>query len=347
MLYRFLRPLLFQLSPELAHRLSFAALDACTPLLPYLIPQPSLSPCRLMGIDFPRRIGLAAGLDKNAQHIHGLAHLGFGFLEVGTVTPRSQPGNPAPRLFRLPEVEGLINRLGFNNEGVDELVARIQQKRPAIPLGINLGKNADTPQEHAIADYEYGFKQAYLTADYLAINISSPNTVGLRDWQQPDFLNRLLASLKQTQLALEKQHGCYKPMAVKIAPDVPDDDIPPLVNCLLDQGVDGVIATNTTLRRDHITFAKNSREIGGLSGAPLAERALEVLQQLKGELGNRLPIIAVGGIMSANDAVMRLKHGADLLQIYTGLIYRGPQLIHDIAHSIAQFPFNDDVARAA
>ncbi len=335
MIYPYLRALLFQLDPERAHHLTFNTLKRFTPLLPYVLPPPPLSPCRVMGIDFPRKIGLAAGLDKNGEYLELLAHLGFGFLEIGTVTPRPQPGNPPPRLFRLPEVEGLINRLGFNNAGVDELVARVNSSRIAIPIGINLGKNADTPQENAIDDYLYGLNKAYSSAHYLAINISSPNTVGLRDWQHPDFLNRLLESLKHAQLAQQKIHGRYTPLVVKIAPDLLDDEIALLAKCLVNQGIDGVIATNTTLQREPIRFAKHHDEMGGLSGAPLAERAVAVLELLASELGGQLPIISVGGIMSADDARIRLQKGASLVQIYTGLIYRGPQLIREIAKALA------------
>ncbi len=334
MLYTLLRPLLFTLNPEFAHRFTFSALDHARQLgllKNVVIP---CQPRRVMGLDFPNPVGLAAGLDKNAEYLDALAALGFGFIEVGTVTPRPQPGNPAPRLFRIPEANGIINRLGFNNYGVDKLIENIQHSNYQGILGINIGKNFDTPLEKAADDYRIGLQKVYRHASYVTVNISSPNTHNLRQLQATDALNDLLSQLKTEQAKLAQMHGKYVPMAVKIAPDLDDGQIQSIAALLITHQIDGVIATNTTLSRAGIEHLPIAQENGGLSGAPLTQRATAVIQQLQGLLQDTIPIIGVGGIMSADNAHDKFKAGARLIQLYTGLIYRGPDLIKEVAQAV-------------
>jgi len=337
MIYPFFRPLLFALDPETAHDMAFASLDVAAKLgvVQALTARPPPSSVIAMGLDFPNRVGLAAGLDKNAAHLRGLATLGFGFLEVGTVTPRAQPGNPKPRMFRLPKSEALINRLGFNNDGVDALVANVAQSRYAGVLGINIGKNFDTPNERAIDDYVTCLRAVYPHAHYVTINVSSPNTQGLRDLQAEGALDTLLERLKHEQDALAASHGRYVPLAVKIAPDLTDDALRGIARVLVARAIDGVIATNTTLARDAVTGEPHAQEAGGLSGAPLRERATAVVRTLADALDGALPIIGVGGVMSGEDAREKLAAGASLVQLYTGLIYRGPALVAECIDAIA------------
>lgn len=335
MFYGPLRTLLFQLDPETAHdwtlrllRLMPAPLGrvftACVPA----------APCRVMGIDFPNPVGLAAGLDKNGECINNLAALGFGFVEIGTVTPRPQPGNPKPRMFRLPAAQALINRMGFNNKGVDYLVEQVRRSGFNGVLGINIGKNADTPVECATDDYLIGLRKVYPWASYVAVNISSPNTPGLRDLQYGAALDRLLEALKTEQRRLADEQGHYVPLALKIAPDIADADLPTVAQALLRYEMDGVIATNTTFSRAGVEQWPHADQAGGLSGAPLRKRATAVVEQLRTILGDTVPIIAVGGIMSGADAAARIAAGARLVQIYTGFIYRGPDLIREAVKAL-------------
>jgi len=331
--YEWLRNLLFRLEPERAHSLTLKLLPwvARTPLLSRLGGCVPDRPCQVMGIRFPNPVGLAAGLDKDGRCIDGLAALGFGFLEIGTVTPRAQAGNPQPRMFRLPAAQALINRMGFNNNGVERLAEHVRHARYSGILGINIGKNKDTPMESADADYLTCLRAVYAAASYVAVNVSSPNTPGLRDLQHGESLNRLLASLKSEQNRLAEAHGRYVPLAVKIAPDLGDSEIRSLAKAFVDHGMDGVIATNTTNDRASVSSLAHGNEAGGLSGAPLRARALSVLECLCDALDGELPVIAVGGIMSGEDARARFDAGASLVQVYTGLIFRGPGLIREIA----------------
>ena len=330
--YSLVRALLFRLPPEAAHDFALHGLRMAARggLLRQHKSLPS-APCRVMGIDFPNPVGLAAGLDKNADYIEGLAALGFGFIEVGTVTPRPQPGNPKPRLFRLPSAQALINRLGFNNQGVDYLLDRVQRSASNYQgvLGINIGKNFDTPLENAADDYLFCLRKVYPHARYVTVNISSPNTPGLRDLQFGEPLERLLAMLKQVQQQLAGQHGRYVPLAVKVAPDLADEDVAQVAAALLRHRIDAVIATNTTFSRRGVETLPHADESGGLSGAPLFERSTEVVRLFRRALGGELPIIAVGGILSGADALAKLEAGASLVQLYTGLIYRGPALVRE------------------
>jgi len=294
------------------------------------------APRTVMGIAFPNPVGLAAGLDKNGDYIDALAALGFGFIEVGTVTPRPQPGNPKPRLFRLPRAQAIINRMGFNNQGVDYLLANVRRARYRGVLGINIGKNFDTPVERAVDDYVIGLRKVYAYASYVAVNISSPNTPNLRHLQEHDALLALLRTLKAEQQQLAQQHGKYVPLAVKIAPDLSAAAVADIAAILRNQGIDAVIATNTTLARDVVAHLPQGNEAGGLSGAPLTGRATEVVHQLHAVLQGDVPIIAVGGIMTAADAVAKARAGASLVQLYSGFIYRGPALITEVAQALAE-----------
>ena len=293
-----------------------------------------------MGLTFPNPVGLAAGLDKNGSCIDGLASLGFGFLELGTVTPRPQPGNPKPRMFRLPDAEGLINRMGFNNDGVDVLVknvkaSRFYREKKGI-LGLNIGKNAVTPIEKPVDDYLICLEKVYPVADYIAINISSPNTKNLRQLQGESELDNLLTQLKAAQDRLSHQYSRYVPLALKIAPDIDDNQIRNIADALIRHKIDGVIATNTTITRDAVKHLKHGQETGGLSGAPVRDLSTHVIRQLKTELGDTVPIIGVGGILTGEDAKNKIEAGASLVQILTGMIYSGPGLVRECAQALRQ-----------
>ncbi len=336
-LYPLLRPLLFRLDPETAHRLTLAVLDLLANLGPLNPLQPRFPPLEteVMGLRFPNPIGLAAGLDKNGDHIPGLAALGFGFIEVGTVTPRPQPGNPPPRLFRIPEAEALINRMGFNNLGIDHLVTNLEKLGPRrFILGVNLGKNKDTPQHLAVEDYLAGLERVCLLADYVTINLSSPNTPGLRNLQHGHALETLLSRLNERRTQLAEKHGKRLPIAVKIAPDLTPEQLAEQAECLLRHSMDAVIATNTTIDHSAVESMPHGSESGGLSGRPLRDKSTQVVRRLHHLLGHRLPIIACGGILEARDAMEKFNSGASLIQIYTGLIYRGPGLIESIMTSL-------------
>ena len=331
-LYPLLRPALFALDAETAHVATLKLLNIAeqTGLIKLVAAPDTYKPVTVMGLEFKNPVGLAAGLDKNGDYIEGLAGLGFGFVEIGTVTPRPQPGNPKPRLFRLPEHQAIINRMGFNNKGVDHLIAQVKNCRYHGILGINIGKNFDTPIENATEDYLIGLRKSYAFASYVTINISSPNTKNLRQLQQGDEIKNLLFALKQEQLTLEKQHGKYVPLVVKIAPDLNDEEIAHIAGLLLEFAIDGVIATNTTIEREMIKNHPLANEAGGLSGAPVKEKSTYVVKRLAEVLNGKLPIIAAGGILTAADAQEKLVAGASLVQIYSGFIYKGSQLIADI-----------------
>jgi dihydroorotate dehydrogenase len=338
MLYTLLRPLLFKLDPESAHTITFSAIQQAQKL--GLLKNTAI-PCQsriVMGLSFPNPVGLAAGLDKNGDYLDALTALGFGFIEIGTVTPRPQPGNPKPRLFRIPEANAIINRLGFNNHGVDRLIDNVKNSGYRGILGINIGKNFDTPMEHAVDDYRIGLQKVYRHASYVTVNISSPNTKNLRQLQTADALDRLLGELKSEQTKLAQTHGKYVPMAVKIAPDLETAEIESIAALLMKHRIDGVIATNTTISRTGIAHLPVAQESGGLSGAPLTQRATAVIQQLQGLLQGAIPIIGVGGILSAADAQAKIDAGASLIQLYSGLIYRGPDLIKEVTQAICNKP---------
>lgn len=324
--YALVRPLLFTLDPEQAHELTLAALSRYGKCVAPP-PPPEAAPVTVMGLRFPNRVGLAAGLDKNGIAVDGLAHLGFGAIEVGTVTPRPQPGNPKPRLFRLPEAQALINRMGFNNDGVEALVAHLRHRRFRGILGINLGKNATTPIEAAFDDYRMGMQAVWEIADYVTINISSPNTQQLRSLQERDALAALLDGLKEETVGLGAKSGKHTPLVVKIAPDLDDDAIAAIAETLVTFEIDGVIATNTTIARDGVAHLPHGNETGGLSGRPLFARSTALVRALADALQGKIPIIAAGGILCGDDARAKLAAGATLVQIYTGVIYRGPKLI--------------------
>lgn len=330
-LYRLARPLLFQLDPERAHDLTLGSLQRFR----YLVPQQGVSaPVQVMGLTFNNPVGLAAGMDKNGDYLEGLGRLGFGFIELGTVTPHPQSGNPRPRLFRLPEAQALINRMGFNNRGIAHLLPRVIRRRYSGIVGINIGKQATTPLTKAVGDYLSGLEQAYPVADYVTINISSPNTQGLRELQQQQALAGLLQALKEAQTRLSDEHGRYVPLVVKVAPDLDDTAIDQIASVLLGQKMDGVIATNTTASRVAVARLPHATETGGLSGAPLNEQATAVVARLRQRLDGQLPIIAAGGVMSAADAVAKYQAGAQLVQLYTGLVYHGPALVREVAAAL-------------
>jgi dihydroorotate dehydrogenase len=338
MMYECLRPLLFRLDPELAHEISLSALAAVSRLgalspLKQCLPD---SPVKVMGLDFPNPVGLAAGLDKNGQCVDGLGDLGFGFIEVGTVTPLAQSGNPKPRLFRLVEQEALINRLGFNNLGVGRLLENVAHRRFRGPLGINIGKNLTTPLENALDDYLTGLRKVYACADYIALNLSSPNTPGLRGLQSGDPLRRLLAGVTGERARLRDESGRQVPLAVKLAPDLDDEQLPFILDVLVHFGIDAVIATNTTLGRQGVEASRYAGEAGGLSGRPLFERSTQLVTQISDYVRGALPIIACGGIFSAEDAMAKFQAGANLVQIYTGFIYRGPALVAEVVSRYAR-----------
>ena len=340
--YGLARLALFNLDPEVAHGVTMAALERAqgTPLqLAYCAARVD-DPMDLAGLHFPNRVGLAAGLDKNARCIDGLGAMGFGFVEVGTVTPKAQPGNPKPRMFRLPKANALINRLGFNNDGLDAFVTNVQrsalrrQKNPALLLGLNIGKNAATPIENATDDYLICLNGVYPHADYVTVNISSPNTKNLRALQSDEALDGLLAAIAERRALLAQEHGKRIPIFVKVAPDLDEGQVGVIADKLVRHGMDGVVATNTTLERDAVKGLPHAEEAGGLSGSPVFEASNRVIGQLRAALGATFPIIGVGGVMSAADAVAKIKAGADVVQIYTGLIYHGPQLVRDAALAI-------------
>ena len=324
--YHLARPLLFRLDPEKAHDLTLAALAR----FPTIMPKgQGGQPVELLGLTFPNRLGLAAGLDKNGVAIRAFDRAGLGFIEIGTVTPRPQPGNDRPRLYRLPEHQAIINRMGFNNDGIDALTARVAATpRPRAILGINLGKNKNTPNEQALSDYLTGIQKAWIHADYLAINISSPNTAGLRDLQHGAALRDLLRGIKSEQQRLAAASQKHVPIVVKIAPDLDDDALNELLDTIAVCGIDGIIATNTTLNKSAVAAHPHGGEQGGLSGAPLTAKSTAILSKIRARLPE-IPLIAAGGVMNAADMQAKLDAGADLVQIYTGLIYHGPQLIRD------------------
>jgi dihydroorotate dehydrogenase len=302
------------------------------------IAQPRVDdPVTVAGLRFPNRLGLAAGLDKNGRCIDGLGAMGFGFVEVGTVTPKAQPGNPRPRMFRLPQARALINRLGFNNDGLDAFLANVQRARFRTQggiLGLNIGKNAATPIERAVDDYLIGLAGVYPHADYVTVNISSPNTKNLRALQSDEALDALLAALQERKAALQREHGRGVPMFVKIAPDLDEAQVKVIAATLKRNGIDGVIATNTTIAREAVKHLPHGEETGGLSGAPVFEASNRVVRLLRAELGSSYPIIGVGGVMSGADAVAKREAGADLVQIYTGFIYGGPPLVTEAARAL-------------
>ena len=337
MLYSLARPFLFGMDPETAHELALASLKLIerTGMASMLAHTGPAHGVKLMGLEFPNALGLAAGLDKNGEYIDALAAMGFGFVEVGTVTPRPQPGNPKPRMFRLPEAGALINRLGFNNQGVEQLIANLARTRYRGILGSNIGKNFDTPIARAADDYEFCLAKVYAHASYVALNVSSPNTRDLRQLQGADELGALAGKLKTEQLRLADAYGRYVPLVLKIAPDLDDAALAAIAKCLLKHRLDGVIATNTTVSRSGVSGLRHAGEGGGLSGAPLCELSTGVIRKLAQLLEGRIPIIGVGGIMSAADARAKLDAGASLVQIYTGFIYRGPQLIGEILRALS------------
>ena len=339
--YSLLRPWLFCIDPEKAHNLTLSNMDRAQRwgLLERLVTKPINDPQLLCGIEFPNPVGLAAGLDKDGKHIDALATLGFGFLEIGTVTPRPQPGNPKPRMFRLPEAQAIINRMGFNNDGVDACVTRVRRSKfwqSGGVLGMNIGKNASTPIEEASRDYVLAMEAVYEIATYITVNISSPNTQNLRALQGEEMLRELLGSLDEARKRLCDRHGVRKPLFLKIAPDLDHGDINLIADLLLEFGIDAVIATNTTISRDAVKGMEFGEEAGGLSGAPVRNASNIVIKALKARLGNQLPIIGVGGIMSGADAREKIMAGASLVQLYSGLIYRGPDLINECATALRQ-----------
>jgi len=331
-MYKLVKPLLFRMDAETAHNVTLKALDVAyhAGLLKRYSSAAQRKTKNVMGIEFPSMVGLAAGLDKNGDHIHALSALGFGFIEIGTVTPRPQPGNPKPRLFRLPEKQAIINRMGFNNKGVDHLVEQVKKANFKGVLGINIGKNFDTPIENAVDDYLICLRKVYTRASYITINISSPNTKNLRQLQQGNEFKPLLGSLKQEQSKLAKEYGKYVPLVVKIAPDLSYEEVGVIAQVIRDLGMDGVIATNTTISREAVKDLPHGNETGGLSGAPLLKQSTEVVEQLYAHLNGEIPIIAAGGIMSGQDARDKINAGADLVQVYSGLIYQGPELVGEI-----------------
>ena len=331
--YDYLRPLLFRLDPERAHNRTLALLAR----MPVFMPRGTGGkPVELMGLTFPNRLGLAAGLDKNGVAVSAFDRAGFGFIEVGTVTPRPQPGNPRPRLFRLPEHEAIINRMGFNNLGIDALTARLATTpKPRALLGINLGKNKDTPNEAALDDYRIGLQKAWAHADYLTINISSPNTAGLRDLQHGAALRDLLAGIKAEQQRLADETARRVPVVVKIAPDLDDAALYATLDTIAEAGMDGIIATNTTLDKSAVASHRYGGEQGGLSGAPLTAASTAIVKKIRAHLP-QMALIAAGGVMRAADMQAKLDAGADLVQIYSGLIYHGPQLVRDCLRHLDQ-----------
>jgi len=334
--YALARPFLFCLDAERAHDLALTSIEAAyrTGLNPLLAEKPKPLPMKVFGLEFPNPVGLAAGLDKNGAHIDALAALGFGFIEIGTTTPRPQPGNPKPRMWRLPEHQAVINRLGFNNSGVDALLRNVENARFSGILGINIGKNKDTPNERAVDDYLFCLERVYARASYVTINVSSPNTQGLRDLQEEETLKRFVGTLRENQERLASKHGMRKPMLLKIAPDLGDGELDAIAEVLLAAKIDGLICTNTTIDRSAIAGARHAGEAGGLSGKPLRDKATSVLHGMAQRLGGKIPLIGVGGILSCDDAAAKIAAGASLVQFYTGMIYRGPALICECVDTI-------------
>ncbi|MCG6540086.1 quinone-dependent dihydroorotate dehydrogenase [Pseudomonas sp. KSR10] len=346
-MYNLARQLLFKFTPETSHELSLDLIGAGgrLGLNAMLNKAPAGLPVRVMGLDFPNPVGLAAGLDKNGEAIHGMSQLGFGFVEVGTVTPRPQPGNPKPRIFRLPEAEAIINRMGFNNHGVDALLQRVDAARFKGILGINIGKNFDTPVDRAQNDYLLCLDKVYHQASYVTVNVSSPNTPGLRSLQFGDSLKQLLDALGQRREDLEVLHGKRVPLAIKIAPDMTDEETALVAEAVFQAGMDAIIATNTTLGRDGVAGLAHADETGGLSGAPVREKSTHTVRVLAETLAGRLPIIAVGGITEGRHAAEKIEAGASLVQLYTGFIYKGPALIRETVDAIAALQSRKEVNR--
>ena len=337
-MYGLARPFLFGMDAERAHTLTLDALEVAyrSGLNPLLARKPNPLPTKAFGLTFPNPVGLAAGLDKNGAHIDALMALGFGFVEVGTVTPKPQAGNPKPRMFRLPAHQAVINRLGFNNEGLEALVRNVEraQRRGGL-LGINIGKNKDTPNEAAEGDYMYCLSRVYPLADYVTVNISSPNTAGLRELQEEQALRRLVGTLREEQERLGAKHGKRVPMLVKVAPDLSESDVDAAARVLADLEVDGVIATNTTVSRSLlIEGAEHATETGGLSGRPLMGASTTILRMMRTRLPESIPLIGVGGILSGADAATKQAAGATLVQVYTGLVYRGPGLVRECVEAL-------------
>jgi dihydroorotate dehydrogenase len=337
--YALTRPFLFGLDPERAHDLTLSTLERIqhTPLICAIAQRRIDKPLTLAGLRFPNRVGLAAGLDKNGRCIDGLGAMGFGFIEVGTVTPRAQSGNPKPRMFRLPQAHALINRLGFNNQGLDAFVANVQRSRFRSQggiVGLNIGKNASTPIDQATQDYLLCLDGVYPHADYVAVNISSPNTQNLRELQADAALDALLGAIQNRAQALARQHAKTVPIFVKIAPDLDEAQVTSIAHALQKNGIAGVIATNTTTARERVAHLPHGKELGGLSGAPVFEASNRVITQLRATLGSHFPIIGVGGIMSSQDAQAKRAAGADVVQLYTGFIYSGPELVQEIAQAL-------------
>lgn len=350
-MYRLIRSLLFRLPAEFSHDVALKAMRLCERLgvLRVIAANTKLNsiPKTVMGIEFPHAVGLAAGLDKNADYADALQALGFGWLELGTVTPRPQPGNPKPRMFRLASDKGIINRLGFNNKGIDHLLSQLASRKRQGIVGINIGKNAVTQLSDANEDYLIGLRKSYPVADYIAINISSPNTPGLRSLQYGEELDSLLGALVAEREALHKVHARYVPLAVKLAPDMSEDELTLCCSKLLAHKIDGVIATNTTFDRERVAGSRYAGETGGLSGAPLTDKACSTLAQIKRQVGDSMAIIGVGGIMTGRDAAARLEAGADLIQLYSGFIYEGPALIESALKEIAEASGSASEKRAA
>ena len=337
MFYSAIRKVLFQFDAETIHEFTINGLKrtGATPLNGFYKQDVANKPVNVMGIDFPNPVGLAAGLDKNGECVDAFGAMGFGFVEVGTVTPRPQPGNEKPRIFRLPEANAVINRMGFNNKGVDYLVSQVRAAKFKGVLGINIGKNKDTPEENAKDDYIHCMRKVYNFSSYITVNISSPNTPGLRALQYGEALDNLLSALKDEQKLLSKQYGKYVPIAVKIAPDLNEEEVASIAQSLIDNDIDGVIATNTTLSREGVEGLEHGDEQGGLSGAPVKDKSTTVIKLLAKALDNKLPIIGVGGIASSEDANEKLVAGASLVQVYTGFIYQGPPLVKQIVNGLA------------
>jgi dihydroorotate dehydrogenase len=337
--YGFFKNILFRFDPETAHQLSLQALQAMHYSgLSRLLPVPLKKPVTVMGIAFPNPIGLAAGMDKSGDYLEGLSALGFGFIEIGTVTPTPQNGNTLPRLFRLPHQQAIINRMGFNNKGCDYVVNKLKHTSYRGVLGVNIGKNSFTPIEHATDDYVHVFRQVAPYASYVTLNISSPNTQSLRELQHGDLLQSLLQTMKQEQQAFARQHNKYVPLVIKIAPDLSDTQLQTIAEVALVEQIDGIIATNTTLSRAGVEEAEHAAEQGGLSGKPLTEKSTEIIAKLQYLLQGRIPIIASGGVSSAADVQNKMMAGAQLVQLYSGLVYRGPWLVAEAVASCNQVP---------